>query len=72
MSYGPLRSGCGSPAAHDAPECLDDYVAEDNPDRVVDVSVDELDRKGLGFEGMTHAATGRPAYHPAMLLKLYA
>lgn len=33
------------------PECLDDYVAEDNPVRVVDVFVDELDLKGLGFEG---------------------
>ncbi len=53
------------------PECLDDYVAEDNPVRVVDVFVAELDLKGLGFEGMTPAATGRPAYHPAMLLKLY-
>ena len=53
------------------PECLDDYVTEDNPVRVVDVFVDELDLKGLGFEGMTPAATGRPAYHPAMLLKLY-
>lgn len=53
------------------PECLDDYVAEDNPVRVVDVFVDELDLKSLGFEGMTPAATGRPAYHPAMVLKLY-
>jgi len=53
------------------PECLDDYVVEDCPVRVVDVFVDELDLKSLGFEGMTPAATGRPAYHPAMLLKLY-
>ena len=53
------------------PECLDDYVAEDNPVRVVDVFIDELDLRGLGFEGVTPAATGRPAYHPAMLLKLY-
>src|SRR3989338_11118434 len=53
------------------PECLDDYVAEDNPVRVVDVFVDELDLQSLGFEGMTPAATGRPAYHPAILLKLY-
>lgn len=53
------------------PECLDDYVAEDNPVRVVDVFVDELDLRVLGFEGMTPAATGRPAYHPATLLKLY-
>lgn len=45
------------------PKCLDDYVTEDNPVRVVDVFVDELDLKGLGFEGMTPAATGRPAYH---------
>ncbi|MDB5471400.1 MAG: hypothetical protein JWR84_2960 [Caulobacter sp.] len=53
------------------PECLDDYVAEDNPVRVVDVFVDDLDLGALGFEGVTPAATGRPAYHPAMLLKLY-
>lgn len=53
------------------PESLDDYVSADNPVRVVDVFVDELDLKGLGCEGMTPAMTGRPAYHPAMLLKLY-
>ena len=53
------------------PECLDDYVAEENPVRVVDVFVDDLDLSALGFEGLTPAATGRPAYHPAMLLKLY-
>jgi len=53
------------------PECLDDYVAEENPVRVVDVFVDELDLGALGFAGMTPAATGRPAYHPAVLLKLY-
>nr|WP_295113216.1 IS1182 family transposase [uncultured Caulobacter sp.] len=52
------------------PECLDDYVAAENPVRVVDVFVDELDLRGLGFE-VTAAATGRPAYHPATLLKLY-
>jgi transposase len=52
------------------PECLDDYVAAENPVRVVDVFVDELDLGGLGFE-VTPATTGRPAYHPAMLLKLY-
>ncbi len=53
------------------PECLDDYVAEENPVRVVDVFVDDLDLSALGFEGVIPAATGRPAYHPAMLLKLY-
>src|SRR3954469_19347700 len=52
------------------PSCLDDYVGEDNPARVIDVFVDELDLGGLGFMA-TPAATGRPAYHPAMLLKLY-
>lgn len=53
------------------PECLDDYIGEDNPVRVVDVFVEELDLLGLGFTGADPAATGRPAYHPAVLLKLY-
>jgi len=53
------------------PESLEDYIAEDNPVRVIDVFVDELDLEGLGFEGMQPEATSRPAYHPAVLLKLY-
>jgi transposase len=53
------------------PECLDDYIAEGNPVRVVDAFVEELDLAAQGFEGATPAATGRPAYHPAVLLKLY-
>jgi len=53
------------------PSCLDDYVSEDNPARVVDVFVDELDLRALGFEGVAPASTGRPAYHPGTLLKLY-
>ena len=53
------------------PHRLDDYVAEDNPVRVVDVFVDELDLAALGFAGVMPAATGRPGYHPATLLKLY-
>ena len=53
------------------PECLDDYVAEENPVRVVDVFVDELDLRDLGFEGVVPQATGRPGYHPAVLLKIY-
>ena len=53
------------------PECLDDYIGEDNPVRVVDAFVDELDLETLGFEGATAAATGRPSYHPSVLLKLY-
>lgn len=52
------------------PSCLDDYVGEDNPARVIDVFVDELDLRELGFV-VAPAATGRPAYHPATLLKLY-
>src|SRR5512133_4149934 len=53
------------------PECLDDYIAEDNPIRVVDAYVEELDLEELGFEGAEPAVTGRPAYHPAVLLKIY-
>ena len=53
------------------PEYLDDYIAEDNPVRAVDVFVDELDLKQLGFARADPASTGRPAYHPAVLLKLY-
>jgi transposase len=53
------------------PECLDDYVAEDNPVRVIDAFVGELDLADLGFEGAMPADTGRPAYHPCALLKIY-
>jgi transposase len=53
------------------PECLDDYIGKDNPVRVVDAFVGELDLEALGFEGATAAATGRPAYHPSVLLKVY-
>src|ERR1700747_821122 len=50
---------------------LEDYVGEENPVRVVDVFIDELDLAVLGFSGMTPAATGRPAYHPSTMLKIY-
>jgi transposase len=53
------------------PESLDDYVSDTNPVRVVDVFVDELNLGKLGFDGVDPAATGRPSYHPAVLLKLY-
>ena len=53
------------------PECLDDYIAEDNAVRAIDAFVEELDLKQLGFAGADAAATGRPAYHPAVLLKIY-
>lgn len=53
------------------PECLDDFIAEDNPIRVVDAFVGELNLTALGFDGSTPAATGRPSYHPTVLLKIY-
>lgn len=53
------------------PECLDDWIDEDNPVRVIDAFVDALDLGELGFDGVVPEVTGRPAYHPALLLKLY-
>ena len=53
------------------PDSLEDYVTEDNPVRVVDVFIDELDLEALGFSGVVPEVTGRPAYHPATLLKIY-
>src|ERR1700758_2323423 len=53
------------------PHCLDDYVTEDNPVRVIEAFIDELDLATLGFDGVVPEATGRPAYHPATLLKIY-
>jgi hypothetical protein len=53
------------------PACLDDYIAEDNPVRAVDAFAEELDLEGLGFARAAPASTGRPAYHPGVLLKIY-
>jgi transposase len=53
------------------PECLEDWIDEDNPVRVIDVFVDEIDLGALGFGGVDPEATGRPSYHPSVLLKLY-
>ena len=53
------------------PERLEDWIGEDNPVRVVDVFVDELDLGGLGFGRVEPRETGRPGYHPSVLLKLY-
>jgi transposase len=53
------------------PECVDDYVTEENPVRVVEAFIDELDFATLGFARAVPAETGRPGYHPATLLKLY-
>src|SRR4029079_11311222 len=52
-------------------ECLEDWIGEDNPVRVIDVFVDELDLGGLEVDGVDPEATGRPSYHPSVLLKLY-
>ncbi len=53
------------------PECLEDWVDEDNAVRVIDAFVDALDLGELGFDGIAPEATGRPSYHPSGLLKLY-
>src|SRR5918992_4951239 len=53
------------------PECLEDWICEDNSVRVIDVFVDELDLADLRFGGVDPEVTGRPSYHPSVLLKLY-
>ena len=53
------------------PECVDDYVAEENPVRVIEAFVEQLELREMGFEGVDPEATGRPAYHPSVLLKIY-
>jgi len=53
------------------PECLEDWIDGDNPVRVIEAFVDGLDLSGLGFDGAAPEATGRPSYHPTVLLKLY-
>jgi transposase len=53
------------------PTRLEDNVAEDNPVRVIDLFVDQLDLGQLGFSGINPKMTGRPAYHPATMLKIY-
>jgi transposase len=63
----------GEPRSQSAlfPERLEDWIAEDNPVRAVDAFVEELDLAQLGFERAEPADTGRPAYHPGDLLKIY-
>ncbi len=53
------------------PERLEDWIDADNPVRVIDAFVEKLDLSGLGFVGVVPEATGRPSYHPSVLLKLY-
>ncbi len=53
------------------PERLENYISDDNPVRVIEAFVDELNLETLGFQGMVPKVTGRPAYHPSTMLKLY-
>lgn len=53
------------------PAVLDEYIGDDNPVRAIDVFVDGLDLAALGFDGVQPLALGRPAYHPATMLKIY-
>src|ERR1700727_1022659 len=53
------------------PECLDDWISEDNPVRVIEAFVASLKLAELGFDGVEPETTGRPSYHPSVLLKLY-
>ena len=53
------------------PESLDDYIAEDNAIRLIDAFVNKRDLVKLGFKRAEPSATGRPGYHPSMLLKIY-
>src|SRR3970040_1756422 len=53
------------------PECLEDWVGEDNTVHVIDTFVEALDLHRMGFEGVVAKETGRPSYHPATLLKVY-
>jgi len=65
-----IQGDCRSQTAL-LPALLDDYVGNDNPVRIVDAFVEQLDLRELGFAGIEPKATGRPSYHPAILLKLY-
>jgi transposase len=53
------------------PQSLDEYVSEDNPVRFIDAFVESLDLQALGFKHAILKETGRPPYHPCVLLKLY-
>lgn len=53
------------------PDCIENYIGEDNPVRVIDAFIDGLDLSKLGFIHTTPKETGRPAYDPKDLLKLY-
>lgn len=65
-----IASGGSHEAFHLLPDCIDDYVDENNPVRAVDAFVDMLDLAALGFD-VEPEATGRSGYHPATMLRLY-
>lgn len=67
----PHISGAGRSDVLLFPEALDDYLTADNPVRFIDAFVSSLDLSALGFTHATPAQTGRPAYAPADLLRLY-
>lgn len=64
-------SGQGRHQATLFPEVLDDFISVENPVKVIDVFVNELDLESLGFQQMVPKGTGRPGYHPSTMLKLY-
>jgi transposase len=53
------------------PDAIEDYISDDNPVRFLDIYVDHLDLKDLGFPRVEPEARGRPPYHPGDLLRLY-
>jgi transposase len=53
------------------PECVEDYVAEENPVRVIEAFVEQLDMREMGFEAVDPEVTGRPGFHPSVMLKIY-
>jgi transposase len=53
------------------PECIDEYIEQDNPVRVIDAFIDGLDLADPGFNGTAPTITGRPSYHPGVMLKIY-
>jgi transposase len=67
----PHLQGTDRNAVLSLPPTLDQYIAPDNPARVIDAFVDQLDLQALGFKRATANRRGRPSYAPADLLKLY-
>ena len=53
------------------PDCIDDYVGQDAPVRLIDAFIEHLDMEKLGFQRFVPADTGAPGYDPRDLMKLY-